>query len=147
MREITTHRVNPANDKIAIIVNDEPGAGGANHRYELSGFNTETNPSRVDPVGFASSFSAQVILFQNGPIPENGTNGVTQEVLLAIVIDRLKGFQFQRTEDGSFDEAKRGPFACKENACALTHLEEALMWLQSRTLKRMARGVEGTHQK
>jgi hypothetical protein len=72
--------------------------------------------------------------FQNGPISEdgNGVNGITHEVLLSILADRLRGFQ-------------SGPYACKENACALTHIEEAMMWLQRRTLKRMQRGVEGTH--
>lgn len=129
MREITSHRVNPANDRIQILIVDEPGAGGANHRYELTGFDFSKNkscPRDVDP-------GKQVILFQNGPIPENGVNGVTQEVLIAICIDRLKSFQ-------------AGPFSCRENAIALTKLEEAQMWLQKRTLDRMAKGIEGTHQ-
>lgn len=132
MREITEHRVNPANDTIKIVVNDEPGAGGANHRYELTGFDTATNPSREDPQGYATSFSKQVILFQNGPIAEAGVNGITQEVLLAIVIDRLRSFQ-------------AGPYACRENALALTKIEEAQHWLLHRTRARMVRGVEGTH--
>jgi len=75
-----------------------------------------------------------VVLFQNGTIPENGVNGVTHEVLLAIVADRLRSFQ-------------AGAFACKANACALTHIEEAQHWLQQRTIERMRRGVEGTHQR
>lgn len=131
MREITTHKVNPANDKIDILVNDQPGAGGANHRYELTGFDTRDNPSSADAYGYASSFSKQVILFQNGPIAKSGVNGITQEALLAIVIDRLQSFQ-------------AGPFACRENALALTKCEEALHWLHHRTRARMARGVEGT---
>jgi hypothetical protein len=72
------------------------------------------------------------INFQNGPINENGMNGVTQEVLLAIVADRLRSFQ-------------AGKYACRENAIALTKIEEAQHWLQSRTRARMSRGVEGTH--
>ena len=40
---------------------------------------------------------------------------------------------------------KAGKFACRENAIALTKLEEAQLWLFSRTLARMQRGVEGTH--
>jgi hypothetical protein len=132
MREITTHRVNPANDKIGIYVTDEPGAGGANHRYEICGIEHERNPldtqeTEVDDVSY-------VIDFQNGPIPANGTNGFTQEVLLAIVQDRLEAFQ-------------AGPFACEENGKALAAVKEAQHWLQFRTLKRMARGVEGTNQK
>ena len=74
------------------------------------------------------------ILFQNGPIAEAGVNGITQEVLLAILMDRLRSFQ-------------SGPYACRENALALTKLEEAQHWLQARTIGRMKRGVEGTHQK
>jgi len=132
MRKIEDHRINPANDTISIVVNDEPGAGGANHRYELTGFDTDKNPSATGPDGYKSSFSKQVILFQNGPIPENGVNGITQEVLLAVVADRLRSFQ-------------KGPFACKANEQALTHVEEAIHWLQQRTLERMRRGVEGTN--
>jgi hypothetical protein len=131
MRQIDDHKVNPANDIIDISIIDEPGAGGANHAYRVSGFSPETNPSlaassdRIDPTSL-------LILFQNGPINECGVNGITQEVLLAIVADRLRSFQ-------------QGPYACKANACALTHIEEAQHWLQQRTIERMRRGVEGTH--
>ena len=127
MRTIDDHKVNPANDTLTVTVADEPGAGGANHRYEVRGFNTETNPSFDD-----ATDAEAVILFQNGPIPEAGVNGVTHEVLLAIVADRLRSFQ-------------KGPYSCKANACALTHIEEAQHWLQQRTIERMRRGVEGTH--
>lgn len=126
MRELLEHVVNEGNLKLHIEVVDEPGAGGANHAYLISGFDTRSNPSKMgdaDAVG---------IIFQNGTIPENGINGVTQEALLAIVADRLRSFQ-------------KGPFSCKENACALTHIEEAMDWLQQRTLQRLRRGVEGTH--
>lgn len=127
MRTLDEHKINPANDTLSILVADEPGAGGANHRYEISGIEEMPNPSAA--VGSPASL---VILFQNGPIPEAGVNGVTHEVLLAIVADRLRSFQ-------------KGPFACKANACALTHIEEAQHWLQQRTIERMRRGVEGTH--
>jgi hypothetical protein len=131
MRTIDEHKVNPANDKLEISVTDSPGAGGANHRYEISGFDTGTNVS-LDANATGEPKSRVVLLFQNGTIPEVGTNGVTQEALLAVVADRLRSFQ-------------AGPFSCKENACALTHIEEAQHWLQQRTIKRMRRGVEGTH--
>lgn len=128
MRTIDDHKVNPANDILTITVMDEPGAGGANHRYEITGFNSDTNASesKIDDRDRVS------VLFQNGPIAEVGVNGVTHEVLLAIVADRLRSFQ-------------KGPYACKANACALTHIEEAQHWLQQRTIERMRRGVEGTH--
>lgn len=132
MRTIDDHKVNPANDTLTIEVLDEPGAGGAQHHYRISGFNTATNPS--DPFVERHGESAQhsTILFQNGPINDVGVNGVTQEALLAICADRLRSFQ-------------KGPYACKANACALTHIEEAQQWLQQRTIERMRRGVEGTH--
>ncbi|WP_025915511.1 hypothetical protein [Herminiimonas sp. CN] len=132
MRVLNEHKINPANDTLTLTVTDEPGAGGANHRYEITGMDTGGNASATDAEGYKASFSRQVILFQNGTIPENGVNGVTHEVLLAIVADRLRSFQ-------------AGPFACKANACALTHIEEAQHWLQQRTIERMRRGVEGTH--
>ena len=130
MRFLTDHKVNPANDTLTIAVTDDPGVGGANHRYVISGFDAPKNPSAVAPIddGITS------ILFQNGPIAEVGVNGVTQEALLAIVADRLRSFQ-------------AGPYACRENALALTKIEEAQHWLHSRTLARMQRGVEGTHAK
>lgn len=122
MRVITSHRINPCNDTLSIEVTDEPGAGGANHRYEVSGY----APQEGAP-------ATTVVAFQNGPIAESGVNGITQEVLIAICIDRLKSFQ-------------EGPFASRENAVALTHLETAQLWLFKRTLDRMQRGVEGTNQ-
>lgn len=122
-REVTEHRVNPANDALVVRVLDEPGAGGANHVYEISGFRDADGVPGLGPV---------LIDFQNGPIAEAGVNGLTQEVLLAIVADRLRSFQ-------------AGPYACRENALALTKVEEAMHWLHSRTLARMRRGVEGTH--
>lgn len=132
-RSITDHIVNPANDQLTITTQDAPGSGGANHLYRIEGFNTQTNP--VDP--FISLYGKPgehaTILFQNGPINEVGVNGVTHEALLAIVADRLRSFQ-------------SGPFSCRENALALTKIEEAMHWLQQRTIRRMRAGVEGTHQ-
>ena len=119
MRQLNDHIVNPVNDRLVIRVTDEPGAGGANHEYQIAW---------VENDGHADALA---IAFQDGPIADNGVNGVTQEALLAIVMDRLRSFQ-------------AGPYKCKENACALTHIEEAMMWLQQRTIQRMRRGVEGT---
>ncbi len=123
-RHLTSHKVNGLNERIQIRVQDEPGSGGANHRYCLyvpnDAFNEELNASLVTEISF-----------QNGPINEAGVNGISNESLLAIVEDRLKGFQ-------------SGPYACRENALALTHVQDAMHWLHHRTRERVARGVEGT---
>lgn len=135
MRTIHDHDVNPVNAQLEIDVLDlsNPKGGGACHLYQISGFNTASNPSDpfVSRQGKPSNYTT--ILFQNGPIQEFGVNGITHEALLAIVADRLRSFQ-------------GGLYACKENACALTHIEEAMQWLHSRTLARLRRGVEGTTQ-
>ena len=130
VRKLNGHKVNPANDTLEIEVHDAPGAGGANHLYVVYGMDMQRNPSATDSQ--RNEQTKTEIVFQNGPIPENGVNGITQEVLLEICADRLRSFQ-------------AGPYACKANACALTHIEEAQHWLQQRTIERMRRGVEGTH--
>ena len=122
MRTITDHIVEgdlPQN-QLTIQVTDEPGAGGANHRYKVHG-----------PTG--SHFGHWNIDFQNGPIAEAGVNGITMEALLAIVIDRLRSFQ-------------AGPYASPENAQALLFCKAALAQLHFRTKGRLARGVEGQTQ-
>lgn len=121
MRELIEHKVNPANDVISVEAVDEPGSGGAHHAYDV----TWTDPEDMQGIC--------IIRFQNGPIDEVGVNGITHEVLLAILADRLRDFQ-------------AGKFACHENAEALRCIENAQNWLNRRTLARMRRGVEGTHQ-
>lgn len=135
VRFITDHIINPANDLIRIAVTDAAGAGGANHRYIIDGIDLSTNesaPAELREEDQNEGGQSLLLLFQNGPIAEKGVNGITQEVLLAIIADRLRSFQV-------------GPFACRENALALTKIEEAMHWLQQRTLARMRRGVEGTN--
>lgn len=69
--------------------------------------------------------------FQKGPIKENGINGVNNEDLLLMVLTRLNAFQ-------------ESEYKCRENACAITKIEEAVMWLRKRTNDRAVRNVEGT---
>ncbi len=122
MRELTSHNVDGGNHQLQVHVLDEPTHGNACHQYSIS------NVQLADTDDWAL-----VINFQNGPISENGINGVSNEALLAIVEDRLKCFQTSQ-------------YACRENALALTKVQEALHWLHHRTKERMARNVEGTHQ-
>jgi hypothetical protein len=110
MRTIETHKVNPATDKLLIEVLDGPGSGGACHDYLI------TTPP---PNGVATS-----IKFQNGPIAEVGVNGLTHEALIAILIDRMEGFQ-------------AGPYANSYNSAALSALHAAAISLHERTRERM----------
>ncbi len=99
-----------------------PGPGGAYHAYVIS------YEGRCREIG-------ELIAFQRGPRDAKGSQpGALDEDLLEIVRDRLTLFQ-------------AGEFACRENALALTHIEEALMWLNRRKEDRKERGVLGTYEK
>ena len=127
-RLLTGHLVDPARDRLVILAEDEVDSGGASSRYEISGFDALSHP------GWDGAGQHQVVLlFQNGTIPDKGTNGVTSEALLAIVIDRLQAFQ-------------AGPFKGAYNGSALEHCHAALNALKERTMERMSRKVEGTEQ-
>lgn len=106
----------------AVYSDDEKGEGGAKHYYTI--VSNETHNVNETPKVFAN------IQFQNGAILESGINGCQNEDLIEVVLDRLRDFQ-------------NGKFPCRENAIAITKLEEALMWLDKRTLDRRERKVEG----
>jgi hypothetical protein len=112
-REITTHKVEGQAVDVRIVVCDEPGGGGAPSEYEA-----------------VVGGQTWLIPFQKGAASEVGQNGLTNEVLLAIIQDRLEGFQ-------------KGPFPSDMNKTALYHVRRALKCLQTRTRERLARGVEG----
>lgn len=116
-RLLTDHQIN-GYPPIRVEVLDEPGSGGACHEYAMIG----------------AHFPQQLIRFQNGPVGEAGCNGTTEEALLAIVKDRLVGFQ-------------SGDFACPYNEVALNNVKLALGTLHGRTRDRTARGVEGKNEK
>jgi hypothetical protein len=121
MKTLDTHKTNECNEAISITV-DEPNAeyGNASHEYEIEWPDKEGHQNFL------------FVRFQRGPIKEVGVNGVTNEALLAIIIDRLEGFQL-------------GGFACPENDKALGFARLTLDALKERTQKRLARGVEGTN--
>ena len=92
----------------------------APHEYRVT--NSETNET-IDTINF-----------QKGPLKENPLNGIFIEDLLAICVDRLAHFQ-------------KSEFSCRENAVALTKIEEAMMWLYKRKNNRVRRGVQGYNKK
>jgi hypothetical protein len=103
---------------------DEKGNGGANHIYDIT-WDKDNN-------GYIST---QRIMFQNGPRKEKSSeHGVLDTDLLEIVRHRLQSFQ-------------QGEFATRENAIALTHIEEALLWMNKRVEDRIEKGVLGTTNK
>lgn len=94
-------------------------------------FDVVTQVDRLDYKGKLPA-AIQRVHFQEGPIKENGVNGVANEDLISMVVCRLEHFQ-------------QSEYRCRENALAITALEEALLWLRKRTMGREKRGVEGTH--
>jgi hypothetical protein len=94
---------------------------------ELAQQAMDGSPSRAgDETGYIN------IKFQCGPIQEVGVNGTSIENVVELLVQRLEGFQ-------------NGPFSCRENALAITHLQDAQNWLERRTRNRVSAGVEGTN--
>ena len=109
-----------------VVAMDEKSNGNANHKYHVLTSHPQNNGEPVPDKILGD------VVFQQGPIKEAGVNGVMNEDLIVMILDRLNGFQ-------------ESEFKCRENAIAITKLEEALLWLNKRTLDRERRNVEGTH--
>lgn len=90
----------------------------------------------ANPTGGFVSGTGISITWQNGPLGRGeerlAPNGAFVEGVIQAALQRLEHYQ----------ETK---FKCRENSLAITKLKEALHWLESRTAKREARQVEGTH--
>jgi hypothetical protein len=80
-----------------------------------------------------------VISWQDGPLGRGEDrlepNGAFVETVIAAAKQRIEFYQ----------AASNGKFFCEENAEAISHLNAALDSLNSRTVSREARQVEGTH--
>lgn len=103
-----------------------------------------TAENKVDSGGLPAGGSVEGlgldVVWQAGPLRVGGTwispNGAFVETLIDAVIQRIRWYQ---TVEG-------GRFSCRQNALAITKLEEANHWLDDRTKERQERGVEGTHE-
>lgn len=103
-------------------------------------FNDDGNPTG----GYVKGVGID-IKWQDGPLgwdyeandyPEGEyPNGAFTEDIVLALIQRLEFFQ----------NACEGKFRCKENAMAITKLEEVLMWFQKRHDNRVKRKVQGEH--
>ena len=95
--------------------------------------------SAGNPTGGEATGTGIVIRWQSGPLgrgPDRQTpNGAFVEGVIQAAIDRLEFYQ----------SASNGRFKCRENALAITKLEEAMHWLDHRTRAREERLVEGMH--
>lgn len=107
------------------------------------GFHAENHVDEQDrPTGGFVEGTGISIGWQNGPLGRVGTdervepNGAFVEDVLGAALQRIEHYQ----------QVGKGRFSCRENAIAITKLEEALMWLDSRTARRTKQGVEGTHE-
>ena len=74
--------------------------------------------------------------WQDGPLGRGAERIEPNGAFVETVIDAAR----QRIE-----EYQNSKFKCRENALAITKLEEALHWLNARTANREKRAVEGTH--
>ncbi len=92
-----------------------------------------------NPEGFVTGGNSTGIGFnfewQDGPF--QGPDGTEQTG--AVVTDVLKAV-CQRLE-----AYKNSPSSCRENSLAITHIEEAMHWLDARLRNREQRGVLGTY--
>ncbi len=89
------------------------------------------------PAGGSTSGIGIDIRWQDGPLGRGPSrlapNGAFVEGVIAAALGRLE--HYQSTE-----------FRCRENALAITKLEEALHWCGHRTAARETAGIEGTHE-
>ena len=119
------NRIQKRNNLNTVFVMDEEHpVNKGHHEYAivLNGTETVQAPDRV-----------VTIKFQNGPRNVEGSvRGILDTDLLEIERDRLAAFQ-------------SGPYATRENAIALTHIEEALLWMNKRVEDRAEAGTLGTN--
>lgn len=111
---------NNAPTNVAAIDDRDPNAGNASHVYGIQ-YGRPKDVCRIQ--------------FQHGARGlADSTPGVFDDDLLAIVQDRMEGFQL-------------GTFACAENAEVLHHLRAARELLGQRVARRIAQGVLGVNEK
>jgi hypothetical protein len=101
-----------------------------------------------NPGGGETTGTGIDIRWQNGPLGRGDTrkepNGAFVEGVIQAAIGRLEFYQKTSVVSPDMKKILR-TFSCRENALAITKLEEALMWLEKRTRDREEREVEGTN--
>lgn len=105
------------------------------HRYALDGFENVETSQEIQFIEKVPRAEHPAMSPQGSDPTEMITlyDGTTNEEVLRVLINRMQYLQ--------------NKFACRENALAITKLEEALMWLEKRTADRKIRNVEGKYVK
>ena len=86
-----------------------------------------------NPAGGYVNAKGLSIEWQNGPCPDGvEPNGAWVQTVIRACIQRIEAYQNSK-------------YKCRENALAITKLEEAFLWLDYRAKRRMDRGVLGEH--
>jgi hypothetical protein len=100
---------------------------------------TASNPVDINnnPTGGTVNGTGFTISWQNGQLGRDGDRQAPNGAFVEDIIDAAR----QRIQ--FYQDANNKKFACKENAMAITKLEEALLWLDKRTQDRERRKVEG----
>jgi hypothetical protein len=70
---------------------------------------------------------------QKGPVKEHGVNGCQVDTLIHVAKRMIEELNSQ----------EEGKYSCRENAIAITKLDEAIHWLDHRKKDRQERDVEG----
>lgn len=117
-QEVKHHHVGIMSDKIRIgksleVAHQRAGSGSGSAFYFIHDGWQNTN-----------------LKFQQGN-PAEKINGITDESLLSVVLDRLI-------------DTQNSDYATQENAEAIEHILAALAAMHTRTKTRIERGVEGT---
>ena len=102
----------------------------------VGGFNvvrTDGNWKSNDFIAINDDENVITFKIQNGAIKENGVNGCQIDTMLEAVKLIVEGLNKK--------------FPCKENAMAITKMDEGLMWMRERTRERTIRGVEGKEER
>lgn len=109
-------------DNLNIVeYDDTPSHGNGRHNYFIRH-------------GKTGELLAEIHFQDGGRNTEGVKDGVLDQDLLEIVRHRLQNFQ-------------QGEFPSREGALAITHIEEALLWLNKRKEDRKYRGVLGKNLK
>lgn len=128
VKRLTEHKISTLNiNNIEVYPIDERDSDGAHHWYciDVLKLSEQEKCEGLFEVPYTVNLK-----FQKGGLQEAGPNGITDQALIAIVLDRMRGFQ-------------NGPYSSRDNAIAITKLEEALDRMARRYRERALRGVEG----